>query len=777
MSATTFPQKFGKYILLRKIAMGGMAEIFRAKTVGAEGFEKDIVIKRILPHYTEDEDFVKMFIDEATVTSKLQHANIVQIFDFNRQEGSYYIAMEYVEGKDLKRVMEVAQKSGKPLSVAQCVWIIMELAKGLHYAHTKTHKGQPLNIVHRDISPHNAMVSFQGEVKLMDFGIAKAASRSTKTVAGTVKGKCAYMSPEQARGKPLDGRSDLFALAIMLWEMLTGKRLFLGDSDFVTLSNVLKMEVPPASSINPEVPEDLDAILLKGLEKDRDKRHANVQDFQRDLTKWFYSHVDDLDSVGLGPLMKEMFAEDIAEIATQQSQEKTAFIQEDPAPSASPENATVALPGIGDPQAANTILDDDSLTADKVREAIAAAQRGGGVAPDGATQAMPMVGPNGRPATGSHPSAAQYGPNTGSFQQATGAFPQGYTGTYGAAPPKSKAPLIIALLVVLLGGGGAAAWWFMTQQGGQQTVAGGGVVNDGKTPAAAAGAVLVVVADPEDATVLANGKPLDDAGQVSGLETGDKVALVATKPGFKRHEEVITINADKQQHRIKLEPEEVIPDEVAVVIKPSQADAVVLVNGQEIGKGAQPVKGAPGTVVEVEVRPAAGGVAIKQKVTLSTATPLVEIALPEVATALMIKVDPSDAEVTADKGTLEKKDDAYVLTGVKVGDIIKIAAKKAGYLDATKDHTIATAADRVDLGLKRKPAENSGAEVGGSGTVFINAKPWAKVTVNGQAKGTTPVTIELPSGKHKIVLTKGADEQVKYVTVRRGQRSTVVGEF
>jgi len=272
--AMKFPQKFGSYILLRKIAMGGMAEIFRGKTVGAEGFEKDLVIKRILPHYTEDEDFVKMFIDEASIAAKLQHSNIVQIFDFNVVDGCYYIAMEYVEGNDLKNLIDASNKQEKPLTPAQCVWIVMEISKGLHHAHIKSYKGKPLNIVHRDISPQNAMISFNGEIKLMDFGIAKAASRSTKTVAGTVKGKCAYMSPEQARGKPLDGRSDLFGLAVVLWEMLTHKRLFLGNSDFVTLSNVLKQDAPAPSSINPDVPKELDEIVLKALAKDREERQT-----------------------------------------------------------------------------------------------------------------------------------------------------------------------------------------------------------------------------------------------------------------------------------------------------------------------------------------------------------------------------------------------------------------------------------------------------------------------------------------------------------------------
>ncbi len=298
-------------MLLRKIAKGGMAEIFLAKNVGAEGFEKDLVIKRILPHFSEDEEFVTMFVDEASIASKLAHANIVQIYDFDQVDGAFYIAMEYVNGKDLKDVIGDGLKQGRPLSPAQTVSIIIELAKALHYAHTKTHAGTPLNIVHRDVSPQNAMISFGGEVKLMDFGIAKAASRSTHTVAGTVKGKCAYMSPEQAKGQQLDGRSDVFALGVVAWEMLTGKRLFLAESDFMTLTNVLKQEAPPPSSINPSVPPDLDAIMLKSLEKDREDRFASGQHFERALTKWFYMNAD-LDAAALAPYMTAMYAGDMS---------------------------------------------------------------------------------------------------------------------------------------------------------------------------------------------------------------------------------------------------------------------------------------------------------------------------------------------------------------------------------------------------------------------------------------------------------------------------------
>ncbi|MBM4320188.1 MAG: hypothetical protein FJ125_09545, partial [Deltaproteobacteria bacterium] len=304
--AESEPQRYGNFVLLERIAVGGMAEIFRAKKLGAEGFEKELVVKRILPHFSEDEAFVTMFKDEARIAANLNHANIVQVYEFDECEGSFYIAMEYIEGKDLKRIIDAGLKRQKPLLPAECVYIIAQVADGLHYAHTRTYNNVPLNIVHRDVSPHNIMIAFEGDVKLMDFGIAKAAARSTKTQAGTVKGKCAYMSPEQARGKDLDGRSDLFSLGICLWEMVTGQRLFVGDTEFETLSKVLKAEIAPPREFNNEVHPKLEKIILQSLTRDREMRFKDLGVFKQQLMSFFYQHCDP-DQIDLGAYMRWLY--------------------------------------------------------------------------------------------------------------------------------------------------------------------------------------------------------------------------------------------------------------------------------------------------------------------------------------------------------------------------------------------------------------------------------------------------------------------------------------
>jgi len=278
---------FGKYFLLERINVGGMAEVYKAKTVGVEGFEKIVAIKRILPSVAEDEEFIKMFVDEAKITSQLSHANLAQTFDLGKIDDTFYIAMEYVPGKDLRAVFERMNRRGERMPLVLAAYVLARVCDGLDYAHRKRDpSGRDLHIVHRDVSPQNIILSYEGEVKLIDFGIAKAANKITKTQAGILKGKFGYMSPEQVRGLALDGRSDIFAAGVVLYELCTGERLFTGASDFSVLEKVQQAKVPPPSQVEPSIPLKLERIILKALSREPEDRYQQAADFAHDLTRF-----------------------------------------------------------------------------------------------------------------------------------------------------------------------------------------------------------------------------------------------------------------------------------------------------------------------------------------------------------------------------------------------------------------------------------------------------------------------------------------------------------
>jgi len=273
---------FGKYEIIRRIAIGGMGEVFLARQSG--GVDRLVILKNLLPELAEQEGFIDQFLDEARVAATLNHPNIVSIFEVGAWEGIYYIAMEYINGENLNRLAQEGNKASKGMPAPVVAQIIAEAALGLDHAHhAKTVAGEALNIVHRDISPHNIMVRGDGVTKVVDFGIAKAANKSTRTQTGVLKGKLHYMAPEQASGGEVDGRSDQFALGVCLWELLTGERLFKGDNEIQTINKVLACEVVPPSTVVPDLPTELEAITLRMLKKDPAERFPRCGDVAKSL--------------------------------------------------------------------------------------------------------------------------------------------------------------------------------------------------------------------------------------------------------------------------------------------------------------------------------------------------------------------------------------------------------------------------------------------------------------------------------------------------------------
>ena len=308
------PRFLGKYEVLARLDSGGMAEIFLARARGLAGFEKLVVLKRILPHLAAEEEFVSMFLVEAKTTVALSHGNIVQVFDMGKgEEGDYFIAMEYVAGKNLRRYLRRSlDKEKVPIEPPLAAWIASEILRGLDYAHRRTDStGKPLGIVHRDLSPHNILISYEGEVKVADFGIAKAAGKVVHTETGLIRGKASYMSPEQARAEDLDGRSDIFSTGILLYELLTGSAPYEGESSDAILRNVLKGPPPPPSSKRPNISAELDTIVLKALATRREDRYETCDLLLKDLGTFLQTAGVVVGPRDLAARMSSLFAEDV----------------------------------------------------------------------------------------------------------------------------------------------------------------------------------------------------------------------------------------------------------------------------------------------------------------------------------------------------------------------------------------------------------------------------------------------------------------------------------
>lgn len=305
-------RRFGKYLLLDRVAVGGMAELYRAKIIGDQGFEKIVAIKKILPHLTVDETLIRLFIDEAKIAAFLQHHNIVQIYDFGTMDNSYFIAMEFLTGKDLRLTTNKAREKKTPLRLETALYITAQICEGLDFAHRLSDfQGKPLGIIHRDISPPNILITYTGQVKIIDFGIAKARNQSKDTQVGIIKGKVAYMSPEQADGKAIDNRSDIFATGILLYEMLAHRRMFSGEDTIQVLSQVRNARfTPPEKVIDCKHPE-LFEILHRALAKDPDQRYSSSAQMLTDIEKLFKKLPERPTSQHISRYMHNLFGEEI----------------------------------------------------------------------------------------------------------------------------------------------------------------------------------------------------------------------------------------------------------------------------------------------------------------------------------------------------------------------------------------------------------------------------------------------------------------------------------
>jgi serine/threonine-protein kinase len=301
---------FGKYQLLHKLATGGMGEVWLARQSGPAGFDRFVAVKRLLPNLAENNEFVQMFLDEARLVARLTHPNICQVYEFGSEHGMYYLSMEYMHGEPLSSLLERSLKEKKPIDVGLVAYIIAQALDGLHFAHErKDEHGVPLGIVHRDISPSNIFVTYDGTVKLLDFGIAKAAHRLTQTVAGAIKGKFGYIAPEVYRGETIDRRVDLFAMGVVLWELLLRRRLYKRETEYEVLRAIVEEAPPDPRQYDPKVPEELCIAALKALAKQPADRFQTGQEMRKQIAAYLRVLPKEVDADALAELMQNLYGQ------------------------------------------------------------------------------------------------------------------------------------------------------------------------------------------------------------------------------------------------------------------------------------------------------------------------------------------------------------------------------------------------------------------------------------------------------------------------------------
>lgn len=710
------PRRFGKYTLIRHLATGGMAEIYLAIHRSLQGFEKLVVIKRILKRYCEDEEFIRMFLAEARIAATLNHPNIIQIFDVGSVQRDYFIAMEYVHGEDLRSIVGAMRRAGfKEFPMEMALGIARGLCKGLSYAHEhKGLDGEPLNIVHRDISPQNTIVTFPGEVKIVDFGIARAAMKDMQgdKEKGALRGKFPYMSPEQCQGQDLDRRSDLFSVAIILYELTTGRRLFKGKNEMDTIRRIVELPYPDPSKLKKDYPPELESIVMKGLARDRDERYADARDFGEALDEYVLKKQLKVTALEMSRFMEQLFEDKLVQqrelmkegkkladiVAEQEVEEITEmdFLE------------MTNIPTTGGTPAGT------SLTASGVQ-----------VAPRKKTSPIVFV------------------------VIAVLVLAVGGLGTFlGLSVVKSRreAALRIGAVEVRSTPGKAAVWVDGAKQdrttpvtvdelmvGIEYTIK---LTKDGYEPykqkvmltrenpkftlkadlvalEAVGDGVLKVSARPRDAVVIFDGKEQDKRGEVTitGVKPGAPHSLLVQHAEHKDHTETIRIKAGEvKQVSVKLEPRPLGDDEFLLSVVTEPEGASVTLDGDKI-KGVTPIKKR-----------------LTWKKTL------------ELLVSLSKHKDHSETLKPRKGKPLE----------------VRLALKKKS----------------KGGGGGGTSGGSGGGATGGKGKLVIDSQPWANVVIPGVGKFVTPFQTTLPSGKYKVKLSNPGGLS-KTITVNVGPGETV----
>jgi len=684
------PRRFGKYTLIRHLATGGMAEIYLAIHRSIQGFEKLVVIKRILPKFSEDEEFIRMFLAEARIAATLNHPNIIQIFDVGSVGKDYFIAMEYVHGEDLRSIVGgMRQKGYKEFPLEMALGISRGLCKGLAYAHEhKGLDGEPLNIVHRDVSPQNTIVTFSGEVKIVDFGIARAALKDMKGDGdkGALRGKFPYMSPEQCRGIDLDGRSDVFSVAVILFELTTGRRLFKGKDEIDTIRRIVELPYPRPTQFRRDYNLDLEKIVVKGLARNRDERYTSSLEMAEELDEYIRTARLKVSAIEMARFMEDLFADKLAAQRELMKEGKK-------------------LADIIAEQEAHEIAEMDFLDMTNIPSS-------GGT-------------PAGMSLTASGVMQVEGRKRTSPIVFAVIAILVLAVGGLGAflglsvLKARKEAVLRVGRIEIASTPGGAAVWIDGAKQdratplaleklktGMEYEIK---ITKDGYEPftkavlltrenpkftldatltaiAPVGDGVLRLAVKPRDAEIIFDGKRLDAKGQatITGIKPGAPHSLIIQHPEYKDHTETIRLGAGEvKELAVTLEPRPLGEDEYLLSVVTEPEGASVSVDGEKL----------------------AGVTPLKARFTWKKTT------------ELLVELD-------------RYKEYTEVLKPDKGKPLeLKIELKK------------------------RKTTTTTTTTTGGNGKLVLDADPWANVVIPGVGKFVTPFQTSLPAGSYKITLS------------------------
>lgn len=735
--STFEPKPFGKYFLMEKLAVGGMAEIYKAKTFGVDGFEKQLAIKKILPHCSADKEFIAMLSDEAKLVVRLSHTNIVQIFDLGKVGDDYFISMEFIDGVNLRELLNRAKDLGEKLPLPICLYVASEVCKGLDYAHSKRDENsRPLHIVHRDISPQNILISFEGETKIVDFGIAKAAMNMSQTSAGILKGKVNYMSPEQALGKIVDQHTDTFSAGLVLFELLTGQRFFSGETQFHVLKQIQTSQIT-AASLPTSIPEDIRTILAKALAYNPAERYETASDFQIALTKLLYTKYVDFSSKQLSLLVQKWFEPELKK--RRQSVEALSPIST---------QTRLAM----SQSMSESIVHREPLT------------------PPSKLQLMETTKPEGEERA---QFIRQLEPDQASLSLSS------------IVPKKSGRNWIIFFIIFIL----------------TLSVSGFFITKSFKPKPPTVVTLLNISSTPEGADILINGEPTEwiTPAQIEKLEPNTTVLIQLEKEGFKLWEQSMPLTTETQNIQANLEPITIQPEKFSLMIKSDPPGASITINNNlidgktpfELGNHDPQTKLSIGLSLE-GYEMTTQEVLVDKPLTefFITLNPVPKVPVPEPVikkTTLMIESNVPDTQVYIDG---VKKGTAPVSMETSPGNF-KVKLEKKGYLPLEKDIIVEEGKDHAfSLQLEKKPepvvepkkpientvkppivptptptppviktTDDSTFNQGknGAGNVRIDSLPrGAAVVFNGKKAGITPIVIPSVSlgSKHTVTLSK-----------------------